>query len=160
MWLTGIWIVVSIGITAYGQVAFWGECPALPTVENYTYSETAGIWYEHSRYTDLLLVGLRCCEYNTTDSGNNTLHVRVDCMGRGDVHFHNSYDMIEDEENGSIHLVNREHADSMWNMEYKILDTDYVGYMIFWGCLKPIEARNYQFVWVMTRSRTPEKALT
>ncbi|XP_018022292.1 apolipoprotein D [Hyalella azteca] len=159
-------LVISLLATAAAQKLFFAKCPSQAVVPNLDVKKYLGLWYENRKYKTIFQLGGRCTTATYTDAGNGIIGVRNDqkitvipVSVVGQAKF---ADPTKTEAKLTVSFTSAtpfaNDTSSVTASNYWVLDTDYDNYAIVWSCQAAIIA-NIQFLWVLTRQRSPPEAI-
>jgi len=169
MKFTGLILLLATCWMANAQVETDGSCPSFTVKKNFDRTKYTGRWYEHSKNPTVFEQGGSCNVANYEDLTANgkvvigVLNQRVD--GNNGWKYAKGNATLGEPDNadkpGKL-IVNFYDPPSKRVSEvtnYNVLDTDYTTYTIVYACSPRGQGKKAEFLWILTRQRTPPTTL-
>ena len=163
-------LLLLLAVVVSGQEIFDGPCPHVSVVPNFKLKSYMGPWNEYAKYRVPAKQGFKCSrDVYTEASGGQFRYTKRDIGVAG------SWAGRTLKESGQTIPVGTAQPSARFRIEYhglptppantfnyNIVGTDYTGHSIIWYCenITGPPLRNLQYLYVMTRSASPDQSVT
>ncbi|XP_005098523.1 apolipoprotein D-like [Aplysia californica] len=153
--LTSIVCLAVVSLSRSASIHL-GKCPDVPPQSTLDAAKYLGVWYEMERFPTVFERG-NCISANYSLKSNGRIAVDNRYILNGKEHTILGEAYPEDE-NSTEAILSVQFPFSP-KAEYKIVETDYSSYSLVFSCASIADIFNTQFAWILSRTRTLDKAV-